>query len=334
MTSKTHPSQAKYDSILPTVSQIPLGLLLFFCLLLILRNADVAVRAMRQGLSLCAQTVIPALFPFLVLSEMIATCGVGTSLLCRFSKPLGRLLRLSEAGCCAYLLGTLCGFPIGTRYTTVALAQGRITQEEAERVIGISSCPSSAFLISAVGTALYGSAGFGIALYVSVLAAALCTGLLLAHLPNSKKTAACAPIQSVPPHTPVSVKTFCDAMRTSATNMLLICAYVVFFSALIGTFAYFPPVQALPETARAALFCLFELSSGMNQAATLPSPIHAACLAAFAAGWSGISVHCQTLSLCDRTGLSLRPYFASKLMQSILAPLILLGILTLLPITV
>ncbi|MBO5932035.1 MAG: hypothetical protein J6Q70_07375 [Clostridia bacterium] len=33
-------------------------------------------------------------------------------------------------------------------------------------------------------------------------------------------------------------------------------------------------------------------------------------------GWSGLSVHCQMLSLCDEQDISLRPYLAAKLIQT------------------
>ncbi len=330
MTSKIRLLRAKSDLRNPTAAQISLGLFTFFCLLLILRNAEVAAQSMREGLALCAGTVIPSLFPFMVLSEIIAVGGVGRGLLRRLSKPLGRVLRFSEEGCCTYLLGTLCGFPIGTRYATVALGQGRMTQEEAERVIGIAGCPSSAFLISAVGVSLCQSVRFGIALYASVLFAAFITGIIFSRLPRTT--------QAFPPMTPTTAPTkrldarlFCEAMRASAANILLICAYVVFFSALMGTFSYLPFIERLPEAVRTLLFCLFELSGGISSAAGLSSPITAALLCAFAAGWSGLSVHCQTLSLCDRTGLSLRPYLRSKLLQALLAPLILGLLLALFP---
>jgi hypothetical protein len=40
----------------------------FLCLFLILRHSDAAIAYMKQGLSLCAGTVIPSLFPFMVIS--------------------------------------------------------------------------------------------------------------------------------------------------------------------------------------------------------------------------------------------------------------------------
>ncbi|MBR5880290.1 MAG: hypothetical protein IKZ16_01270, partial [Clostridia bacterium] len=52
----------------PCAGQIGFGLLGFACILLLLTRADSAVIAAGHGLSLCTRTVIPALFPFMVVS--------------------------------------------------------------------------------------------------------------------------------------------------------------------------------------------------------------------------------------------------------------------------
>lgn len=56
-----------------TPGQLCFGFFALFCLFLILRNPDVAIEYITSGLRLCAVTVIPSLFPFLVLSELIVS---------------------------------------------------------------------------------------------------------------------------------------------------------------------------------------------------------------------------------------------------------------------
>lgn len=313
-----------------TSGQICFGLLGIFCLLLILRNSSVAVEYMSRGLLLCARTVIPSLFPFMVLSELIVTGGIGRKILGKICKPFCKLFRLTSEGCMAVLLGMLCGFPIGARCAIISFEQGQISREEAERVLCFSNNPSSAFLISAVGGSLWENPKFGLALYLSVLTASALTGIFLGR--HSKKRGK-ANIHTPLPH-PTSTsgaQLFSEAMHSATISMLLVCAYVIFFSALVGTFNFMPGVQKLPEAMRALFFCVFEMSSGMSQASTLASPMIAAILCAFAAGWSGISVHCQILAICDKKNLSLRPYVRSKLIQSILTPLIFAILLTISP---
>ena len=126
-----------------TPGQLCFGFFALFCLFLILRNPDVAIEYITSGLRLCAVTVIPSLFPFLVLSELIVSGGIGRLLLRPVSGLLAGLFRLPPDGCCAILLGMFCGFPVGARAAVSAYDAGRLTRDEAERVICASTNPSS-----------------------------------------------------------------------------------------------------------------------------------------------------------------------------------------------
>ena len=305
------------------------GAFALFCLLLILKNAEVAVEYMHRGLLLCARTVIPSLFPFMILSELIVSGGFGTRVLGWLTVPLRALLGVSVAGGRAILLGMLCGFPIGARCAIRSLERGEISHAEAERVICLSTTPSSAFLISAVGVSLWGNRRFGLALYTTVLTSTLLTGILL-HLLNRRIPAPTQfPQRPSPPMR--GSKLFTEAVRSSTWSMLTVCAYVVFFSTLVGTLGIVLGRLELSADLTALLFCLFEISGGVSNASALGNSSTAAALCAFAAGWSGLSVHCQLLSVCDGYGISMRSYFLAKLLQAVLCTLLFALVINLFP---
>ncbi len=325
MTIRKH---RKNTSVLPERT-VPAGQLLFgiftvFCLVLILRNSDAAIAYMNRGLRLCAATVIPSLFPFMVISELILSLGIGRILVKPIAGVFRLLFRVSEDGACCMLLGALCGFPIGARCAMTALDGGRMTTEEAERILATSGNPSTAFLINAVGISLWGNRGFGLALYGIVILSQLLTGILLAYFPQKRSDTSFEASQEVAPVTrKKGASVFTDAVRSSCFGMLLVCAYVIFFSTLGGTLECVMNAWQLPSFARSLLFALLELSSGVSEASALANPHTAALLCAFAVGWSGISVHCQLLSVCEGKGLHFRRYFASKLLQGFLCILLL-----------
>ena len=74
----------------------------------------------------------------------------------------------------------------------------------------------------------------------------------------------------------------------------------------------------LPESALAAIFGLFEISSGMGAAAELQNKFSAVILCAAVAGWSGLSVHFQIMTICSGRGLSFKYFFIAKAAQAIL----------------
>ena len=179
-----------------TPGQLCFGFFALFCLFLILRNPDVAIEYITSGLRLCAVTVIPSLFPFLVLSELIVSGGIGRLLLRPVSGLLAGLFRLPPDGCCAILLGMFCGFPVGARAAVSAYDAGRLTRDEAERVICASTNPSSAFLLNAVGVSLHGNRRYGSALLTVTLLSALLIGILLGRMPKKDDSAA-SPAKSI-----------------------------------------------------------------------------------------------------------------------------------------
>ena len=119
-------------------------------LVLILKFPEVSIEYINRGLKLCVSTVIPSLFPFMVVSELIVAGGFAESVGAFFKKPARLLFGISGEGASAFLLGTLCGFPIGTRVAISLYERGRISREELSRLVCFSNNPSSAFVISAV----------------------------------------------------------------------------------------------------------------------------------------------------------------------------------------
>lgn len=312
----------KKKKAVPSFGQLSFGLFSLFCLLLLLKNSEIAIDSMRRGLKLCATTLIPSLFPFMVLSELMVSGGIDRILPRWMTIPLQKLFHLPPAGCCAVLLGLLCGFPIGARCAINAYESGRLTREEAQHVLLFSNNPSSAFLINAVGISLFGSRAFGVALYGVVIAVALLAGIFFARMRKKEEE---APLTEPPlsPNPPLrGAKLFTHAITSATGGILLVCAYVVFFSSLCGALSLILNSFHLPTFFQASIFGILELTNGVSQAASLSDRLLAAMLCAFAAGWSGLSVHCQVLSVCDGKGLSFRNYFLAKLLQGLLCALL------------
>lgn len=307
--------------------QLCFGFLSLFCLFLLLKNSEIAILYMNRGLLLCAKTIIPSLFPFLVLSELLVNGGAALHLPKPLIRPLQTIFGLPAQGCVAVLLGALCGFPVGAKCTVLAYKRGALSREEAERALCFSNNPSSAFLISAVGVSLWGSHFFGVALYTVTLSVSLAVGIVLS-LPHRKKETAQkerthSQFENMSSDTALQgAKLFTSSVRSATESMLSVCAYVIFFSTLVGTLRLALEAISLPAALHAWLFCFFEISSGMSVSSSLGSTYIAACLCAFAAGWSGLSVHCQVLSVCDGYGLSFRRYILSKLLQGLLCAMI------------
>lgn len=299
---------------------VAFGIMSIFCLLLILKNSDIAIKYMSRALTLCTRTVIPSLFPFMVISELIVSSGAGR-LISRFVEPLSRrLFGISADSSAALILGMLCGFPIGARCARSLYRGGRIDRDEYSRLMSFCNTPSSAFLISAVGVSMFGNRSFGILLYAASLLSAAAVGIAVNLIYKNKKnprgTFYNNTENTFAPSAPKKgISAFTDAVSSSALSMLNVCAFVVFFSTLVGTLEYSVSALGIPDILAALGYGFFEMTSGISKASTLPAG--GALVAAFISGWSGLSVHFQIMSICG-TDISYRPYLLSKFFQGLL----------------
>ena len=118
-----------------------------FCLLALLLLPEEGAQAARDALALCAQTVVPSLFPFFVLSALL-TSGSASALFASLLSPLMRpLFSLSGAGASALALGLCGGYPVGARTAAALVENGSLPREEGERLLAFCNNAGPGFLL-------------------------------------------------------------------------------------------------------------------------------------------------------------------------------------------
>lgn len=282
-----------------------------FCMGLFLRNPALAREAVMRGMRLSATNLLPAVFPFLVFSDLLVSAGGLPGFLTRLPQTL---FRLPAAGCEAILLGWLCGFPVGARCAVQALEQGRLTIPEAERAIAVASVPSPAFMIGAVGVGLFQDHAVGVLLEATVLLAALTVGMIDARFAkHAEQRRMETPAEAPPPFATLLT----SSVRKAAMTSLHLAAFVVFFSALTAAVDAILSRFGAGGILRAAVGCLLELSTGTAAAAALSDARPELLLCVLSAGWGGLSVHFQICSVCDGRGLRFSRYYLTKALHGI-----------------
>ena len=285
-----------------------------FMIILFMKNASAAATWVSSGVSLCVRTLIPSLFPFMVISSMVISSGACTELFGAIARPLCPLLGVSRDGACALVLGWLCGFPIGAKCACELYREGRIGFDEYDRLTCVSGTPSPAFLILSVGKGMLGDVRLGVTLYALSVSCAIISGAILNARRTKSAKAFAPPLQRTRQPLP---QAFVHAVSDSAMGMLNVCAFVVFFSALLGVIEQSIKFLALSDVAHALIFSLFEMTGGLYRISELCSQ-SALPLCALAAGWSGLCVHFQTVAICGGSSLRLPRYLFVQLWRAVL----------------
>ena len=292
-----------------------------FCLIF---ASPQVISCARDALKLCAELIMPSLFPFFVLSILLSKLGL-PNLLGRLLAPAAsRLFGVSGAGASALFVGLCGGYPMGAAYIAEMFGSGAIGKEEAERLLGFCNNSGPAFIVGAVGAGIFGSPSVGLALYGIHILAAVLTGLLLRKKGSS-------PSASVPAAEPLPFSAALpQAVRQAVSAALSVCGFVVCFTVLaglldaVGWFSLLSGrLSALTGAelhfSRALLTGILELGSGVGTMRGLSvSPVNLA-LAAGMLGWGGISVHFQTLSLFCDTDVKSALHFAGRVLSAILS---------------
>lgn len=280
--------------------------------LLLLTCGNTAAQGVRDGISLCLTSVIPALFPFFVAAQLLTSLGAA-EVLGRTAGPLfRRLFGIDSAGAAAFLLGLLGGYPVGAKATGSLVRQGLLSPEDGARLLTFCNNAGPAFILGIVGNGVFHSSRAGVWLYLLHAASATAVGLLLCRTGRVKSLAVPRTASAVPTKKPPAslAAAFIEAMQSGVHAMAGVCGFVIFFLVLLrlaeGTLGSLPPLAA----------GLLELTNGILR---LTPDRRGFITAAGLLGWGGLSVHGQTAAVLSGSGISLRRYLPAKALQGALS---------------
>lgn len=266
---------------------------------ILILDTPTILTGMESGLQVCMQTLIPALFPFLVVSVMLnaALSGSKPTVL----RPLARLLKIPENALLLLLIGILGGYPVGAQVTAQACRDGRLHRHDGQRMLAFCSNAGPAFLFG-MGYQLIGSVSLCFALWAIHLISALCVALL-------------TPCDAAHPaeNTTVRVVTLPQALRAAIGIMATICGWVVLFRVALNV-AQKWCLRSLSERAACALYGILELANGCCMLSEIDQLGLRLTIFACILGFGGLCVYMQTRSVCE--GLDMQWYLPGKCCQA------------------
>lgn len=274
-------------------------------MLLLILDAKTALTGAREGIFLCIYSVLPSLFPFLIVSQMLTSRLVGTTV--SFLRPISKLCAIPKGAETILLLGFLGGYPVGAQAVTDACRQGHIDKDDANRLLGFCNNVGPSFLFGMFGP-LFSSLYIPWALWFIHILSALTVGAIL---PN-KKDSSCKLTVSVPMTLP-------QAMERAIRIMANICGWVIAFRVIIAVlsrwFLWLLPLQAQILTSG-----LLELSNGCHALRALPSEASRFIISSAITAWGGLCVGMQTVSVTGNLGTG--AYFPGKVLQCLFSVLL------------
>ncbi len=267
-------------------------LLLF--LLALLLFPDLASAGAADALRLCGTAVIPALFPFFLLTRLLSA-----------------YLPMPKKGPSylpALLISFLGGYPVGVSTVVSLYEGGQLSKTDAQNALRICNNSGPGFFVAVIGGSVLHDATMGLVIYAIHVASSLLCASLWSQ--SSEKRLI---LHRIPKKVSFPQQ-FQQALTAACTAMLQVCGLVILFSVFLALLRPLLPCSLLPYVSGS-----LELTSGIL---SLQGHPHAFVLCALFMGWGGLCVHLQAMNLWQSVSLQCKGYFLHKLLHALLSALL------------
>lgn len=270
-------------------------------MLVLILDAKTALSGAREGVELCIRSVVPSLFPFLVLSALVTGAFRGSRI-----PVLGWLCRLAgipEGSDGLLAVSILGGYPAGAASVGQLYQSGQLSRDTARRLLMFCSNAGPAFIFGIVGPK-FSAPWAPWALWGIQILSSLAVGFLLPG--KAQETAA-----DIPGKTDLTA-----ALTQSVTVMARICGWVVLFRTGLSILDRHV-LWCIPEGAVTMLHGLFELTCGCLELGAITDEGLRFLATAVLLTFGGMCVALQTSSVT--AGLGMGAYLKGKLLQTLIS---------------
>ena len=272
-----------------------------------------------DGLKLFLYNVFPSLFPFFILTRILTNLGVGETISKVIRKPISKLFGTSAIGGYVFALSILSGYPVGAKMVSEYVKNGKITLEEAKKIISFTSTSGPLFIIGTVGAQMIGDVRAGCVILASHVMGAFLNGLLYSgdgfHLSE------------------LDVETyddnvFSDALSSSITSIFQVGGSIVFLNVLIVALQDLKVIDVISSLISTFIGNRFqaeciaigsvEITRGIKLFCALENKKDIIVPVATIISFGGVSVMAQSMTFLRSVGIKSSYYLLTKTSQAIL----------------
>ncbi len=314
---------------------IPFIFILFTLSLLIFSNSNIP--AISKALNLWFFSVVPALFPFFVATELLVHTNIVNSLGIYLNKFMKPLFNINGNGSFAFLMGIISGYPIGAKIACEFRKQNLCSKEECERLLSFTNNSGPLFIIGTVGITMFNNTSIGLLLFITHLLASITVGFLFKYW--KRNIVSTNHIKNTVSNSNINCsfsnlgEILSESIIKSIHTIVLIGGFIVIFSIIINILnvsGIFTNLQTLltpiftslninSEFILGILTGFLEITNGINLISSVNNKIftHNIVIASFLLGIGGICIFLQVLSIISKSDLSPKPYIYGKILHAI-----------------
>lgn len=271
------------------------------------------------AVKLCLNVMIPSLYAFTIISKLI----ISSDAYRLFAKPFGLftryILRMPEEFFPVFIISQFAGYPIGASLISGMYSSGRISRQEAEKMLCFCIGAGPAYIMAVAGAAAPLCPKAWAALFLSTAGANLLLVLITAPFRPLPKKSSNEYTVTLDAHS------FTEAVISGAKSMTLICGSIILAAAFMGILSKAKLLPLITKAAAAFFKCepitaypfvrsFFEIS---NLTSVIGDSYTVLPAAAAMLSFGGLCVHLQIKSVCG--SLSVVPLLIARIPSAVLA---------------
>lgn len=250
----------------------------------------------RQCVQRCINVIIPSLFIYMVFASLIIQTGIYRFVFLPLVPISKYIFRLPASLFFVFVMGNICGYPIGASLIDEMYNKGEISEKTANSLLAISYGGGPSFLIGMVGVTLYKSETAGLIVFISCISANAVLAVILNRItkPGVKETSSF-----------LTKPDLISVISSSAKSIFKICAVIVSFSVVCTIIN--DVLAGIGKDTGVIIKSFFEITNitNISQPSVKMLPIISAI--------SSLGGMCILLQLKAVTVLSLKPLILSRI---------------------
>ena len=287
------------------------------CITMYLLFTNEIQEAASDAVSICSKTLIPTLFPSILLGSVISSTSIPEQLAKRIHFLTNKLFGLSGICFDGIITGLLLGYNSSYINSVTLYNEGRITLNEAQRLAMIFNGPGIAFCISVAGIKIYNNTKIGIIFLIASIVSSLISGAIV-NLINRKSNDLILFNR---------ISSFSDTViksgKDSALILLNICSFVILFLCLKALILKLLPFELIIRLTEITGEVVSGLSFCTNFKSVFP--------ASFCIFFGGFCIFFQQLPFLKQLRINLFQALGYKIITAFLSSVITLTIIKFMP---
>ena len=302
-------------------SKTILIVILMLAITLFIVNPKICMEATLQGMRVWGLNVVPALFPFFILTRIIIMLNqTSIPVLDKFTT---KFFNTSNAGL-VYFLSMISGYPVGAKMISGYYQSGAISKATATKMFSFCSTSGPMFIIGTVGIGVFADVKVGYVLLIGHIIGGFLNGLLYRGktIPQNqfKRT--------------INKSSLNDIMYDSITSILMVGGYIVFSSVNIELLTLSNILPALTQlicnitsvdySVVYSLLCgLIEITNGLIMLGKTSTNIQLKIILSSAIiAFSGLCIMLQSNAFLESININKFSIVVQKLTQTIFSVLV------------